>query len=111
MWQASRRKPLDRCAHGPNMVWRRAAATPEDVDEARLGELAKQSGRIRRPFVVLAKRVRQAGIGIAGHMAFGDAREFGEIRPHLFGAERAIQANAEGPGVPNGHVEGVDHLA
>ena len=44
-------------------------------------------------------------------MAFGNARKFGEVRSHLFRAERAVQADAERPRVPDGDIEGVEQLA
>ncbi len=89
----------------------RAAATAEDVDEAGLREVAEESCCVGRRFVVLTKRVREAGVRIGGHIALGDAGELCQVWPHLLGTERAVQPDTEGLGVADGSVEGVERLA
>ena len=51
------------------------------------------------------------GVRIAADVAVGDPRQLGEVRPHVARAERAVDADAERPGVRDRHPEGVDRLA
>ncbi len=61
--------------------------------------------------VVLAERVGQTGVGVAGDEGVGDPGELGDVRPHLGGAERAVQADGERAGVPHGVPERLGDLA
>jgi hypothetical protein len=45
--------------------------------------------------VVLAERVGQAGVRVAGDAAGRDAGELRDVGAHLDGAERAVDADAE----------------
>src|SRR5690606_30326472 len=54
-WQA-----VDRLGDGADVFGGGAAAAADDVDQARLGELAQHRGHLFRGLVVLAKRVGQA---------------------------------------------------
>ena len=58
--------PSTAAAIWPDVLGRRAAAAADDVDEAVLGELAEVAARVARLLVVLAERVRQAGVRVAG---------------------------------------------
>ncbi len=93
-----------------DVIRRRAAAAPDDVHQAAGGEIADEPCGFVGQLVVLAERVRQAGVGIAAHVALGDAREVGEIRPHVAGAERAVDPDAEWMRVPDGDVERLEGL-
>ena len=106
-----RRQPLYGGAHRRDVIRRRAAAAADDVGEAAGDELAQQSGGLRRQLVVLAERVRQAGVGIDAHPALGEPRQLGEVRPHLAGAERAVEADAPRFRVLDREVERVERLA
>ena len=57
---------FDRLPDRTDVIRRRPAAAADDVGEAAGDELAKQIGGLGRELVVLAERVRQAGIRIDG---------------------------------------------
>ncbi len=76
-----------------DVVGRGAAAAADNVDEARVGELADQRRHGFRALVVAAEFVRQPGIGIGADERIGDAPEFGDVSPHLPRAERAIESD------------------
>ena len=69
------------------------------------------SGRrdVRR-LVVAAERVGQAGIRMRGGQAGCDSRELGDVRPHLTGAERAVDADDQRIRVLDRRPETVDRL-
>jgi hypothetical protein len=92
------------------VIRRRAAAAAEHVDEPRVREVLQQARRVLRQLVVLAEGVRQAGVRVAGDVALGDARQLGEVGTHLVGAERAVESDAERPGVADRGVERVQGL-
>ena len=102
--------PSTAARNGRDVIRRRAAAAAEDVGEAAGGEVAQERGGLRRQLVVLAERIRQAGVRVAADVALRDARELGEVRPHVARAERAVDADAERPRVADRHVERVDRL-
>ena len=93
-----------------DVIGRRPAAAADDVDEAAGGEIPDQLAGLRRVLVVLAERVRQPCIGIAADERRRDARELGEVRPHLAGAERAVDADGERLRVHHRDPERVDRL-
>ena len=47
----------------------------------------------------MAELIRQAGIGIGANQRIGDAAQFSDMRPHLPGAERAIESDGKRRGV------------
>ena len=53
-----------------------------------LGELAQQAARDLGRLVVAAERVREARVRVGADEARRDARELGDVRPHLVRAER-----------------------
>ena len=106
-----RRHPLDGSRDLPDMLRRRAATPSDDVDEAVLRKAAEIPARVARLFVVLAHRVRQAGVRVAGHVRVGDARELLEERAHLARAQRAVDADDERPSVLDGDPERFGRLA
>ena len=53
---------------------------------------SEQPGHVLRRLVIFAHGVGQAGIGIDADQRIGDLRDFGDRRPQLLGAERAVQA-------------------
>ena len=97
--QRPRRRPSTALRDRRDVIRRRAAAAADDVDEAAGGEVAQQRAGLVGLLVVLAERVRQAGVRVAADVALGDPRELGEVRPHVARAERAVDADAERPGV------------
>ena len=94
-----------------DVVGRGAAAAADQVDEAGLGELADDRGGLVGRLVVLAERVGQAGVGVAGDEGVGDPRHLGDVGPHLLGAERAVEADRERADVPDRVPERLGHLA
>ncbi len=94
-----------------NVIGRGPAAAADDVHEAALGELADQGPGFFRELVVLAERVGKPRVRVAADVALGDAREIGEIGPHVARAEGAVDADAERPRVANGNIERVECLS
>ena len=107
----SRAHPVDAFGHCPDVVGRRAAAATEDVDEPARGELLDHGGHLVRGFVVFAEGIGQAGVGIGGHETVRQARQLRDIRTQLVGAECTVEADGQGPRVPNRIPEGLRHLA
>ena len=77
------------------MVRRRAAASPDDVDETVGGEGADLLGHRLRAFVILAEGVGQAGVRICADERVRSGGDFGQVLPHRACAERAIEADGE----------------
>ena len=84
---------------GADVVGRGAAAAADDIDQARRGEFADQRRHRLGPFVVAAEFVGQPGIGIGADQRVGDAGEFGDMRAHFLGAERAIEPDRQRRGM------------
>ena len=101
---------LDGIGNRPDVSGRCPATAADDVENPGLGELAEQSRRFRRRLVVLAEGVWQARVGVARDVLTSDARQFGDVRAHLAGAERAVDPHAERPGMPDRDVERVEGL-
>ena len=96
---------------GADMVRRRAAAAADHVDEAVAHEAFDLRGHLLRALVVLAEGVRQAGIRIGTDEGLRDGRDFGQMRAHRIGAERAVEADGEGLGMAHRVPEGFRRLA
>ncbi len=94
------------------MLGRVAAAAARDVEPALLGEVAHESAHVlgQKREAGGRERVGQAGVRVATEIAGGDAREFLDVGTHLVRAERAIDADAERPGVRDGNPEGLERL-
>ena len=93
------------------MVRRRAAAAADDVDQAFAGEFLDLRRHVFRAFVILAEFVGQAGIRIGADERIGDAGNFGQMRAHGVGAERAVEADGERVGMAHRMPEGGRRLA
>ncbi len=91
----ARRDVLDRLANLPDVLRSRAAAAPGRVQVAGLGELLQQPARGRRLLVVPAERVGQPGVRVAEDVDGCYARHGCDVRPHLGGSERAVDACGE----------------
>ena len=87
-----RRDPVDGRGDLADVLRRRPAAAADDVDEPVLGERAQEPARVARLLVVLAHRVRETRVRVAGDVRVRDAGEILEERPHLGRAERAVDA-------------------
>ena len=92
------------------MLGGRPATAADEVDEAVLGERAEEAARVARLLVVLAHRVREAGVRVAGHVRVRDPREPLEERPHVGRPERAVDADDQRARVLDGHPEGLRGL-
>jgi hypothetical protein len=101
----------DGLGHPADVLRRRAAATAEEVDQAALGELVDGGSGVLRRLVVLAERVGQAGVRVGGDERVRDPGQLREVRPHLVGAEGAVEPHQQGLGVPHGVPERLGHLA
>ena len=92
------------------MVWRRAAAAPDDVDEPGADELPQVAARVGGQLVVEAELVRQAGVRVAGDVRPGNAGQALHVRPHLRRAERAVDADDQRIGMLDRDPERLDCL-
>jgi hypothetical protein len=91
-----------------------AAAAAGNVEEAVAGELLDQPscdlGRLVEAGV--AHRVGQAGVGVAADVGVaGDLRQLLNVGPHQRGAQRAVQADGQRPGMAHAVPEGAHRLA
>ena len=87
-----------------------AAAAAGNVEQAARDELAERAARVVRRLVVAAEGVRQTGVGMARDEAGGDARQLGHERPHLLGAESAVDAHDQRVCMLHGQPERLDGL-
>src|SRR5205085_2104483 len=94
-----------------DVLRRRAAATPRDIDPTVLRPFAELPRHGVRCVLVLAECIWQAGVGMAGGIAFGEPRELFHVGPQFLCAERAVQADCEWPRVAHGVVERFRRLA
>ena len=74
--QAAWRQAIHRAAHGSDVFRRGAAAAANNIQEARLGPFADLRRHGVGIEIVLTKCVRQPGVRVRGHVAFGNARQF-----------------------------------
>ena len=88
-----------------------AAAAADDVNETLAHPRLDQARHLAGALVVLAHGVGQAGIGIGDDARLGDGRNLGDVGTHQLGAERAVEAEREGPQVAHGEVERLRRLA
>ena len=65
------------------MLRRGAAAAADDIDQTRVGELAKQLGHEFRAFVVIAEFVRQSGVRIGADEGIGEPADLRDMRAHF----------------------------
>ena len=89
----------------------RAATAADEVEQALARERAEHARHVLRRVVVAAELVGQAGVRIARDRDAGDARELGDVRAHVVGAERAVDADREQLGVADRVEERLDGLA
>ena len=101
---------VDRLAEHGDVVRRRAAAAADDVDQAAPGELLHDRRHLLGGLVVLAERVGQPRVRVAGDETVGDAGDLGEVRPDLVRAESAVEADGDRPRVPDRVVERLGDL-
>ena len=88
-----------------------AAAAADEVHEAVLRHLLQRGGGLLGLLVVGAHLVGQAGVGVAAHGAVRPCGDVRDERGQVGGAERAVEAEGERPGVLDGAVERLQRLA
>ncbi len=110
-WVVAALLALDGGGDGGDVGRRGAAAAADQVHVAGLGELADDRGGLLGRLVVLAERVGQPGVGVAGDERVGDPRHLGDVGAHLLGAERAVEADRDRVDVPDRVPERLRHLA
>ena len=71
-----------------------------------ISELLDLRGHEVRALVVLPEGVRQAGIRIGADQRVGDTGQLRQMGPHRRGAEGAVEADREGPRMPDRMPEG-----
>jgi hypothetical protein len=107
----SRRDAADPLRDVGDVLGRRAAAAAHDVDQPTRRPFAELPCGLRRRLVVLAKGIRQAGIGVRADVAVRDARELLDVSAELPRPERAIEADRQRLHVAHGVPESLDRLA
>jgi hypothetical protein len=114
MWRAgvgTVRRATPSTAARPDVLGARPAAPADQVQHALAREVAQELRHVLGGVVVAAELVGQAGVGVAGDRHAGDPRELGDVRPHVVGAERAVDADREQICVRHRVVERLDGLA
>ncbi len=96
---AARRLPAQGIRQSTDMFGRGSAAAADQVDQPALCELADDGRRGLRLLVVLAELVRQPGVRVRADPRIGNTRKLSHVRAKLAGAQRAVQADHERPGV------------
>ena len=109
--RTARAHALHAIRKGGDMLRRRAAASPDDVDEAAFSEFAQHGGHIVGALVIEAEFIGQARIGIGERECVGDARNLRHMLAKLARAERAVEADREGIGMAQRMPEGRRRLA
>ncbi len=93
--QHPRRDALHLVCNLSNMLWCRAAAAADGVDEAVTSEAREQVARLLCRLVVATERVRQARVRVTDHGYRCDPRQLSEEGAHLGGAERAVHPDRD----------------
>src|SRR6185312_4301837 len=80
-----------------DVVWRRSAAAADNVDQSISKPRFDLAGHVMWVFIIFAHGVRQARIRISRNARVRYVGEFGDVRPHQLGTERAIQSDRKRP--------------
>ncbi len=99
------------CSDGGDVLGGGAAAAADEVNEAVRGHLPQRGGGLLGAFVIGAHLVGQAGVGVAAHGAVRPRGDVRDERSQVGGAERAVESEAERPGVLDGTEERFQRLA
>ncbi|MBV6410709.1 MAG: hypothetical protein GAKPKEKM_01531 [Rhodocyclaceae bacterium] len=104
---------VQRLRDGGDMRRRRAAAAAGDVDEAGARPVDDLRRQHLRRLVVAGRRQRvgQAGVGVRRDEAVAQAGKFFDVLAQLLRAERAVEAEAQGPRMAERIPEGLRRLA
>ena len=92
------------------MLRRSAAAAADNIQEPGLGPFADLRRHGRGVEIVFTEGVRQAGVRVSGHVAFGDARQLLYVLAQFVRPQRTVQAKAQGIGVAQGVIKGFGGL-
>ena len=111
LWRAAGAEALHAIRKGGHMGGRGAAATADDVDEARFSELAEHVRHIFRALVIEAEFIGQARIGIGQRERICDARNLRHMLAQFSRAKGAVEAHREGLRMAQGMPEGGGRLA
>ena len=95
---------------GRDVGGRGAAAAADDVHQATFGELPELAGHVFRGVVVFAELVGKAGVGMNADIDSGDMGGVLDMGAQVLGAERAVEADAQGTGVGDRVPEGLRRL-
>ena len=95
---------------GRDVGGRGAAAAADDVHQAAFGELPELAGHVFRGVVVFAELVGKAGVGMNADIDSGDMGGVLDMGAQVLGAERAVEADAQGTGVGDRVPEGLRRL-
>ena len=97
LWGQARRAAAHGLGYRTNVIGRGATATPSDVQPARLREVFELPrhvlGRVRK--AARRKRIRQTRVRVAADVHRHQAGQLLDIGPHVLGAKRAVQADAQ----------------
>ena len=109
--QGTRRDARHSRLFGGDVVRRGAAAAADDVQVSGLRHPADGDGHLFRPFVILAHRIGQAGVGIADDGDFAESGHAFDERNQFFRTQRAVEAERSEGIMPDGCIEGFECLA
>ena len=82
-----------------NVRRRRTATTASDIEKPGFREFLEKRCGVFGALVVFTKRIRQTRVGVKTGAHTGHAGKFLDVRAQVLGAERAVQADADRPGV------------
>src|SRR6185312_3661424 len=94
----------------PDVIRSGPAATADDIDESLFCPFFDKMSSLFGLFVVFAHGVRQAGIGVGRYETGRYLAQLFDMRPHLPGAESAIQTDAQRAGVHDRYIECLQRL-
>ena len=107
----ARRDSADGFADRTDVVGRRAAAAPGNIQPAIARKFPQIGGHALRSLIETAKGIGKPRVWIASDRNGREARELFEERAHLFCSERAIHSDAKERHVRNGNPKSVDRLS
>ena len=106
-----RRHVRDGVADRGDVFRRGPAAAAREVEPPVPGEFAEVGGHRLRGLVVAAEGVGEAGVGIQADRPVGEVGDLLQVRPQVPRAQRAVEADREGPGMAHGRPERGRRLA
>ena len=105
--QAARRERIHQGPQRLDKIWGGAAAAAHNIHQTALCIGLHSGGKTLWSFVVAARDVGQAGVGMHAYIAVGHRRQPFQMRQHLPCSERAVDAHAKRTAVLDRGPEGL----